>query len=115
MLTLFHNPRCSKSREALSALQQQTMPFQVVDYIKQPITSKQLGSLLQALGFSARQLLRTKESAYTELNLANPALTEAQLIEAMISQPSLMERPILLRGDKAAIGRPLSTIQDLLQ
>ncbi|WP_333606739.1 arsenate reductase (glutaredoxin) [Arsukibacterium sp.] len=115
MLTLFHNPRCSKSREALTLLEQQSIPFQVVDYIKQPLSETQLSHLLKALGMNARQLLRTKESAYTELNLANTALTEAELIAAMISQPSLMERPILLRGDNAAIGRPLANLQALLQ
>lgn len=115
MLTLFHNPRCSKSRDALRLLEQQPLPFQIIDYTKQPLTEDQLHSMLLALNINARQLLRTNESAYTALNLANPALSELQVIQAMINEPRLIQRPILRKGNKAVIGRPLSNIQDLLQ
>lgn len=114
MLQIYHNPRCSKSREALALLEQHDQPFDVIDYLKTPLTAQQLTTVLQKLGISARQLLRTKETEYQELGLDNPQLTEQQLIAAMINTPKLIERPIVINGTKAAIGRPLSNISEIL-
>ncbi|MDX3773728.1 arsenate reductase (glutaredoxin) [Chromatiaceae bacterium AAb-1] len=114
MLTIYHNPRCSKSREALSLLEQSGQPFQVIEYLKTPPTADELVSLLQKLNITARQLLRTKEDEYQQQQLDNPALSEQQLITAMVATPKLIERPIVVKGDKAAIGRPVTNISGIL-
>lgn len=114
MYTLYHNNRCSKSREALALLEQKQLPFQIRYYLDQPLSADELSALLAALGLSARQLLRSKEAEYKDLGLDNPALTEKQLIAAMVSTPKLIERPILQRDDKAVIGRPVENLLALL-
>ncbi len=114
MPTLYHNPRCSKSREALALLQAQGCTPEVVLYLETPLTAKQLKELLANLSISARQLLRKTEDAYKELNLADEKLTEAALIKAMIANPKLIERPIFINGDKAVIGRPPETVLSIL-
>jgi arsenate reductase len=105
-LTLYHNPRCSKSRGALELLQARGLAPTIVRYLETPLDAAQLQSLLGKLGISARQLLRTGEDEYKALNLADSSLSEAQLIAAMAAHPKLIERPILQVGDKAIIGRP---------
>ena len=114
MPTLYHNPRCSKSREALTLLQTQGCAPDVVLYIETPPTAKQLKELLATLSISARQLLRKTEDAYKALNLGDEKLTEAALIKAMIANPKLIERPIFINGDKAVIGRPPETVLSIL-
>lgn len=113
-LTLYHNPRCSKSRGALELLEARGLQPKVVRYLETPPTAAELEELLGKLGLSARQLLRTGEEEYKTLNLANPALGEAQLIEAMATHPRLIERPILVAGDRAVIGRPPEKVLELL-
>lgn len=114
MITLFHNPRCSKSRDALAWLQQSGHDFTLVEYLKTPLNATELQSLLAKLQLPARSLLRTKEEEYQTLGLDNPRLSETELIAAMAAHPRLMERPVLVVGDKAAIGRPLEQLQALL-
>jgi arsenate reductase len=114
MPALYHNPRCSKSREALALLQAQGCEPEVVFYLETPPTAKQLKELLANLGISARQLLRKTEDAYKELNLADEKLSEAALIKAMIANPKLIERPIFINGDKAVVGRPPETVLSIL-
>lgn len=114
MPALYHNPRCSKSREALALLQAQGCAPEVVLYVDTPPTAKQLKELLANLGISARQLLRKTEDAYKALNLADEKLSEAALIKAMIANPKLIERPIFINGDKAVIGRPPETVLSIL-
>jgi arsenate reductase len=106
MITLYHNPRCSKSRDALALLREQGHEPELVLYLETPPTAKELKALLAQLGVSARELLRKGEDAYKELNLANEKLSEAALIKAMVENPKLIERPIAILGDKAVIGRP---------
>lgn len=113
-LTLYHNPRCSKSRGALELLEQRGLAPTVVRYLETPLEASQLRSLLAKLGLSARQLLRTGEDEYKSLNLADPSLSEAQLIAAIAEHPKLMERPILEAGDKAIIGRPPEKVLEIL-
>jgi len=113
-LTLYHNPRCSKSRGALQLLEDRGLTPSVVHYLETPLDAAQLERLLGKLGITARQLLRTGEEQYATLNLADPSLTEAQLIAAMAAHPKLMERPILEVGDKAVIGRPPEKILEIL-
>lgn len=113
-LTLFHNPRCSKSRGALELLEARGLQPQVRRYLENPPSETELKDLLGKLGISARQLLRTGEEEYKSLGLADPALDEAKLIEAMATHPRLIERPILINGDKAVIGRPPEKILEIL-
>lgn len=114
MITLYHNNRCSKSREALAVLEQSGKPFVVRYYLDQTLSVAELTALLQALQLPARDLLRTKEDEYKTLELTNPALTEQQLIEAMVQHPKLIERPILQVGDQAIVARPADRMLALL-
>ncbi|KJK06323.1 MULTISPECIES: arsenate reductase (glutaredoxin) [Pseudomonas] len=113
-LTLYHNPRCSKSRGALELLEARGLAPNVVRYLETPPDAVTLKALLGKLGISARQLLRSGEDEYKALNLADETLSEAQLIEAMAKHPKLIERPILVAGDKAVIGRPPEKVLEIL-
>ncbi|MGC5704221.1 arsenate reductase (glutaredoxin) [Pseudomonas sp. NFXW11] len=113
-LTLYHNPRCSKSRGALELLEQRGLAPTLVRYLETPLNAAQLRSLLAKLGLGARQLLRTGEDEYKALNLADSSLSEEQLIDAMVQHPKLMERPILEAGNKAIIGRPPEKVLEIL-
>ncbi|SFO96982.1 arsenate reductase (glutaredoxin) [Pseudomonas borbori] len=113
-LTLYHNPRCSKSRGALQLLEERGLTPTIVRYLETPPDAAQLSDLLGKLGIGARQLLRSGEDEYRTLNLADPGLSEAQLIEAMVAHPKLIERPILIVGSKAVIGRPPEKVLELL-
>lgn len=113
-LTLYHNPRCSKSRGALELLEARGLAPTVVRYLETPPDAATLKALLGKLGIGARQLLRSGEDEYKSLELANPALSDAQLIDAMVQHPKLIERPILVAGDKAVIGRPPEKVLEIL-
>lgn len=113
-LTLYHNPRCSKSRSALQLLEERGLTAHVVRYLDTPLDAEQVRALLATLGLSARQLLRSGEDEYKALGLHDTQLTEAQLIAAMVSHPKLIERPILVAGNKAVIGRPPEKILEIL-
>lgn len=113
-LTLYHNPRCSKSRGALELLEARGLAPTVVRYLETPPDAATLRSLLGKLGMTARELLRSGEDEYKSLDLANPALSEDELIAAMISHPKLIERPILVAGDNAVIGRPPEKVLEIL-
>ncbi|WP_374441970.1 arsenate reductase (glutaredoxin) [Pseudomonas panipatensis] len=113
-LTLFHNPRCSKSRGALELLEARGLAPEIVRYLETPPSTAELKALLGKLGISARQLLRSGEEEYKTLGLDNPELSEDALIRAMVEHPKLIERPILVVGDKAVIGRPPEKILEIL-
>ncbi|WP_273825933.1 arsenate reductase (glutaredoxin) [Pseudomonas asplenii] len=113
-LTLYHNPRCSKSRGALELLEARGLAPTVVRYLETPLDAPQLRSLLGKLGIGARQLLRSGEDEYQSLNLADSQLGDEQLIAAIAAHPKLMERPILVAGDKAIIGRPPEKVLEIL-
>ena len=113
-LTLYHNPRCSKSRGALELIEARGLTPTIVRYLETPLNAAQIKALLGKLGISARQLLRTGEDEYKMLQLADESLSEAQLIDAIAQHPKLMERPILEVGDKAIIGRPPENVLELL-
>ena len=113
-LTLYHNPRCSKSRGALELLEARGLAPTVVRYLETPPSAAELRDLLVKLGLSARQLLRSGEEEYQTLGLADAALSEEQLIEAMVAHPRLIERPILVAGDKAVVGRPPEKVLEIL-
>lgn len=113
-ITLYHNPRCSKSRQALALLQERGIEPTVVEYLKHPLSHDDIRTLLTQLDISARQLLRKGEDAYKELQLGNPDTTEKSIIEAMAKYPKLIERPIGVVGKKAKIGRPPEQILELI-
>ena len=112
--TLYHNPRCMKSREALELLRRQGIEPQIREYLKDPPDSETLISLLQQLRISPRALLRTKELPYKELNLNDKNLTDQTLIETMVQHPILIERPIFIHQDQAVIGRPPEQVLSIL-
>lgn len=114
-ITIWHNPRCSKSRETLALLRQQDIEPQVILYLETPPDAEQLRALLTQLGFSsARQLMRRSEEAYKEAGLDNPALSEQQLLAAMVANPRLIERPVVVAGNQARLGRPPQQVLEIL-
>lgn len=114
-VTIYHNPRCSKSRQTLALLEEKGISPDVVKYLEQTPDVGQLKTLLSQLGYSsAREMMRTKETLYKELALGEESVTEQQLFEAMAENPKLIERPIVVKGDKAAMGRPPEQVLDIL-
>jgi arsenate reductase len=109
--TIYHNPRCSKSRETLELLRQHDAAPEIVLYLDTPPDAGQIEALLGMLGFGdPRQLMRTKEAEYAEQGLDDPSISRAQLIAAMVATPKLIERPIVVRNGRAAVGRPPENI-----
>ncbi|HEQ1857219.1 TPA: arsenate reductase (glutaredoxin) [Providencia alcalifaciens] len=114
-IKIYHNPRCSKSRETLALLQEKGITPTVVEYLTTPPSVAEIEKLLKMLGFAdARQLMRTKEDIYKELKLADDSVTQAQLIQAMHDNPKLIERPIVVKGKKAKLGRPPEQVLEIL-
>ena len=112
-VTIYHNPRCSKSRETLHLLEEMQITPEVVHYLDTAPSVKEIKSLLKALGFKdARALMRTKEEIYKTLKLADETSQDA-LIQAMHDNPKLIERPIVIVGDNARLGRPPEQIKEL--
>lgn len=113
-ITLYHNPRCSKSRQTLALLREHQIEPTIIDYLNTPPSSAELKKLLNALGMTPRELMRKKESLYKELNLNDDSLSEADLINAMTEHPRLIERPIVVVGHKAVLGRPPENILEII-
>lgn len=112
---IYHNPRCSKSRETLNLLKENGVEPEVVLYLETPADAATLRDLLKILGMnSARELMRQKEDLYKELNLADSSLSEEALIQAMVDNPKLMERPIVVANGKARIGRPPEQVLEIV-
>ena len=112
--TIYHNPRCSKSRQTLALLNENGIDPEIVLYLENGPSASDLRTLIEKLSVSARALLRKGEDAYKELALADQKLTEEQLISAMVKTPKLIERPIVTKGDKAVLGRPPENVLDLI-
>ena len=113
-VTIYHNPRCSKSRETLNLLQSKNIEPSVVEYLKTPLSHEQISTLVSQLGFnSARDLMRIKEEQYKALNLKDEN-SESVLIDAMVNHPKLIERPIVVNNNKAALGRPPENVLSVL-
>ncbi|MGB0846376.1 MAG: arsenate reductase (glutaredoxin) [Thiolinea sp.] len=113
-VTIYHNPRCSKSRQTLALLEEQSITPEIIKYLETPPDASTLKALLTMLGLEPRQLMRKKEAEYGELGLDNPELSEDALIQAMVTHPRLIERPIVVKDGKAAIGRPPEQVLDIL-
>lgn len=113
-VTIYHNPRCSKSRETLALLEAKGIKPTIIEYLKSPPSSAELKRILEILGLKPRDLMRLKEASYAALGLGAAGLTEDQLIKAMVENPVLIERPIVLANGKAAIGRPPENVLTIL-
>ena len=113
-IKIFHNPRCSKSRQTLQLLEDNNVQPEIIEYLKQAPSKTELESVLTLLGMSPRELMRKGESVYKELNLADESLSKDQLLAAMLKNPILIERPIVLANGKAAIGRPPESVLDII-
>jgi len=113
-VTIYHNPRCSKSRQALDLLRDKGIEPEIVEYLKTPPDAKTLAGLLDMLGLEPRDLMRRKEKEYKELGLDDPNLGRESLIAAMVDHPKLIERPIVIKGEKAALGRPPEDVLRIL-
>ena len=113
-ITIYHNPRCSKSRQTLALLNNRGLSPRIVHYLDAPPSPATLKRLLAMLNMRPRQLLRTNEPQYGELHLEDPALTDDELIAAMTSHPVLIERPIVEANGQAAIGRPPESVLAIL-
>lgn len=114
MTRIYHNPRCSKSRETLALLRERGIEPEVIEYLETPPGRDELRHILQLLAITPRQLLRTKEAEYKAAGLDDPSLDDEQVIEAMIEYPKLIERPIVVHNGRAATGRPPENVLDIL-
>ena len=113
-ITIFHNPRCSKSRATLALLEKRGVTPKIRLYLEEPPDAAELRSIVKKLGIPARSLLRTGEAEYREQGLDDESLSEDQLIEAMAATPRLIERPIVVAGRRAALGRPPEAVLEIL-
>lgn len=113
-LRIYHNPRCSKSRQTLQLLRDRGIEPEIVEYLKNPPSAVMLDGFLRAMGMQPRDLMRRKETPYRELNLDDPAMARGDLIMAMVENPVLIERPIVVNGDKVALGRPPEAVLSIL-
>jgi len=113
-MKIFHNSRCSKSRCGLQILEDSGQNFEIIDYLKNPLSEKEIEDLLKKLGFTPIQLIRKNEAIWKE-NYKNKTLSDAAIIKAMATHPKLIERPIVIKGDKAVIGRPPENINELIE
>ena len=114
MVTIYHNPRCSKSRQTLALIKDRGIEPEVILYLNTPPNASAISELLEKLNMKARDIIRTSEAAYKENNLKDPSLSEQALIDAIVVNPILLERPIVVKGDKAIIGRPPENVISLL-
>jgi arsenate reductase len=112
--TIYHNPRCSKSRQTLALLEERGISPRVVDYLKTPPSAAELKTILKKLGLRPRDLMRKSEPLYAELGLKDRDLDDAALIALMVANPILIERPIVVSGGKAALGRPPESVLEIL-
>lgn len=113
-VTIYHNPRCSKSRQTLAILQDKGVTPTVIEYLTAPLDAETLKSLLTMLGMGPRDLMRKKEDVYQANNLGDERLSDDDLINAMIDHPILIERPIVVKDGRAVLGRPPENVEGLL-
>jgi arsenate reductase (glutaredoxin) len=114
MITVYQKPTCSKCRETMALLKDRGVEFKAINYYETPVTKEELRGLIDKLGVSPRDLLRKGEEVYKALNLKASEISDDELIGLMISHPDLMQRPIVVRGEKAVLGRPPENVCELL-
>jgi arsenate reductase (glutaredoxin) len=112
---MYHNPRCSKSRQTLQLLQDQGLDVEIIEYLKTPPSAEELEAILQKLNLEPRQLMRQKEAEYQDHHLDDTSLDKPSLLNAMVQYPILIERPIVIANGKAAIGRPPENVLSILK
>ena len=113
MITIYHNPRCGKSRECLAFIENSNQQFEVIKYLETPLSFEKLTEIISLLKIKPIELVRTKESIWIE-KFKHQSLSDTQIIQAMIDFPVLMERPIAVKGNKAIVARPLEKIKEIL-
>ena len=113
-LTIYHNPKCSKSRETLSILEENKKTPEIVEYLKQPLSSQVLNDIVTKLNVSPKELIRTADQAYKDTGLDINSMTNNEVIEAICNHPEILQRPIVVCGDKAVIGRPPGNVLDII-
>lgn len=113
-VTIYHNPRCSKSRRTLALIRERGIEPEIVEYLKEPTDPDTLKRIIEMLGIAPRELLRTVESEYREQGLDDKSLDDDALIRAMCDHPRLIQRPIVLMGEQARIGRPPEAVEEIL-
>ena len=111
---IYHNPRCGKSRQTLQLLQEQGIDLEIIEYLKTPPSAEELNDILQKLGMEPRELMRKKEAEYKASGLDDETLDRQALINGMVNHPILIERPIVVANNKAAIGRPPEAVLTIL-
>lgn len=109
-VTIYHNPRCSKSRQTLALLEEKGVAPKIVEYLKEPPSAAELKRILKKLGLKARDIMRKGEARYAELGLKDSDHSDDELLALMVKNPILIERPIVVSGDRAAIGRPPESV-----
>ena len=113
-LVIYYNPRCSKSRETLQLLEDRQIVLEIIDYLEDPPTPEELTRIVEMLGVTARDLLRTTEPVYKDAELDDDSLSDEEIIEAICEYPALLQRPIVIAGDRAVIGRPPSKVLEII-
>ncbi|MBN72828.1 MAG: arsenate reductase (glutaredoxin) [Gimesia sp.] len=113
-MKIYHNPRCGKSRQTLALIEEAGIEPEVIEYLKTPPTAEELDAILKKLKIEPQELMRKGEAIYKELNLAERELTRDEAIAVMLEHPKLIERPIVVQGRKAVLGRPPENVKELL-
>jgi arsenate reductase len=113
-LIIYHNPSCSKSRETLEILQDNNQQPEIIEYLREPPNQQELTKIIEMLGISPRQLLRTTELEYKDAGLDDESISDEQIIEAICNNPPLLQRPIVVKGNKAIIGRPPTKVLEMI-
>jgi len=113
-VALYHNPRCTKSRQTLELLRSEGIEPEIVEYLKTPPSESELRSILEKLKMKPRDLIRRKEAAFKESGLDDPSLSDEEVLQAMVENPILIERPIAIKGNQAAVGRPPENVLEIL-
>lgn len=113
-IRIYHNPRCSKSRQTLKLIRDAGIEPEVIEYLDSPPSTRELDQLLKKLGMEPQDLMRKGESLYRELGLAKQELSRKEALEILHEHPKLIERPIVVKGDRAVLGRPPESVEELL-
>ena len=113
-ITVYQKPTCSKCRETLGLLRERGVEFEAVNYYERPVTAEELRGLLEKLGLSPREILRKDEPVARSLGLGDREVPDDELIRLMVENPDLIQRPIVVRGDRAVLGRPVANVEELL-
>ncbi len=113
-VTIYHNPRCSKSRQTLALIRDRGIEPEIIEYLKQPPTPDELKRIIHQLGVPVRDIIRSAEAEYKDLGLAEESLEDETLIESVCTHPKLLQRPIVVHGQQARIGRPPEAVEEIL-